>query len=210
MSEAPPDAASQGSTISQAKSVLRARLRQANRARSGEECAAASRLLCERIRATDLWREAVSVMGFHPMPDEPDVLPLLELAVDLGKQLALPRFDPVSGTYSPFWIKSLGLDLVKGAYGIGEPAPHCLAVSKSSLDLILIPGVGFDLTLSRLGRGRGYYDRMLSTMSGIKCGVAFDWQVESSLPKEPHDVSLDGVMTPTRWLRSMSDSEKCS
>ena len=210
MSEAHPDAASQGSTVSQAKSVLRARLRQANRARSREECVEASRLLCERMRATDLWREAGSVMGFHPMPDEPDIFPLLQQALDLGKQLALPRFDPLSGTYSPVWISSLGVDLVKGAYGIGEPAPHCPAVSKSSLDLILVPGVGFDLALGRLGRGRGYYDRILSTLFGFKCGVAFDWQVESLLPKEPHDVPLDGVVTPTRWLRSMSDSEKCS
>jgi 5-formyltetrahydrofolate cyclo-ligase len=66
--------------------------------------------------------------------------------------------------------------------------------------LILVPGVAFDLHGGRLGRGKGYYDRLLKELRGTTCGVAFDQQVVEAIPVEPHDVRLDHVLTPTRWI----------
>ena len=68
------------------------------------------------------------------------------------------------------------------------------------LDLVLVPGVAFDLHGRRLGRGRGYYDRLLSQVGGRTCGVAFDEQVVSEVPVEAHDVLLNCILTPTRWF----------
>jgi 5-formyltetrahydrofolate cyclo-ligase len=68
------------------------------------------------------------------------------------------------------------------------------------LDLILVPGLAFDLNGRRLGKGKGYYDRLLAGVSGIKCGVAFDEQVVSEVPAGPHDVRVNCILTPTRWL----------
>jgi len=67
------------------------------------------------------------------------------------------------------------------------------------LDLALVPGVAFDLNGHRLGRGKGYYDRLLAMLTGPACGVAFDQQIVSQVPNEPHDVRLSCILTPTRW-----------
>jgi 5-formyltetrahydrofolate cyclo-ligase len=68
------------------------------------------------------------------------------------------------------------------------------------LDLVLVPGVGFDLQGRRLGRGRGFYDRLLADVDGIKCGVAFEEQVVSEIPVGPRDVRLNFILTPTRCV----------
>ncbi|MEO7298989.1 MAG: 5-formyltetrahydrofolate cyclo-ligase, partial [Verrucomicrobiota bacterium] len=58
----------------------------------------------------------------------------------------------------------------------------------------------FDLTGRRLGRGKGFYDRLLAEIPGTKCGVCFDEQIVEEIPTESHDVRMDYVLTPTRWL----------
>jgi 5-formyltetrahydrofolate cyclo-ligase len=68
------------------------------------------------------------------------------------------------------------------------------------LDFILVPGVAFDLHGRRLGRGRGFYDQLLANVRGRTCGVAFDEQIVRDVPIEPHDVSLNCILTPTRWV----------
>jgi 5-formyltetrahydrofolate cyclo-ligase len=68
------------------------------------------------------------------------------------------------------------------------------------LDLVLAPGVAFDLQGHRLGRGKGFYDRLLADVRGVKCGVAFDEQIVDAVPVGPLDVGVDCLVTPTRWL----------
>jgi len=75
-----------------------------------------------------------------------------------------------------------------------------LARNKDEPVRILVPGVGFSPSGGRLGRGRGYYDRMLADLPGVRCGVAFDLQVISELPLEPHDARLDHLVTPSLCL----------
>jgi 5-formyltetrahydrofolate cyclo-ligase len=66
--------------------------------------------------------------------------------------------------------------------------------------LALVPGVVFDQEGRRLGRGKGFYDRLLPSVGGPLCGVAFDWQVLPAIPVEPHDHVLNYILTPSRWL----------
>ena len=62
--------------------------------------------------------------------------------------------------------------------------------------MIIVPGVAFDPTGNRMGRGRGFYDRLLkSTPNAIKVGVAYDFQMLDTLPVEPHDVKMDLIIT---------------
>jgi len=73
-------------------------------------------------------------------------------------------------------------------------------ISGNRLDLILVPGIAFDLRGRRLGRGKGYYDRWLPALRGKTCGVAFDEQIVDDIPLEPHDVVVNCILTPTRWI----------
>jgi 5-formyltetrahydrofolate cyclo-ligase len=60
--------------------------------------------------------------------------------------------------------------------------------------------VAFDLHGHRLGRGKGYYDALLRALSGTACGVAFDQQIVTEVPVAAHDVRMNCLLTPTRWV----------
>jgi 5-formyltetrahydrofolate cyclo-ligase len=174
------------------KEQLRRRMREEAKRHSPEERAAVSRQICERIRASDLWRDAKRVLLFVPTPDEPDISPLMKD----GKQVSLPAFDEKLGRYEARAIRS-ERDLVPGRFGIPEPAATCALTNLSALDLVLAPGVAFALDGSRLGRGKGFYDRLLAQVQAIKIGVCFDWQVLAALPCDTHDVAMNHIVTPT-------------
>lgn len=167
----------------------------------GEPISAETRIrdsarLCERLRGQPAWREARSVGSFFPMAAEPDVRPVIEEALRGGKIVALPRFDPLRRGYDLVRIESLA-ELHPGHFGILEPGSGS---ALKLLDLILVPGVAYDENGRRLGRGKGYYDRLLAQVQGCKCGVAFDWQLIDEVPAESHDVRVNWILTPSRWV----------
>jgi 5-formyltetrahydrofolate cyclo-ligase len=186
------------------KAALRRQLRVALQAMSEAERAAGSGLICEWMAGDPLWRNARSVLLFMPTRLEPDVRPLLDRALCEGRRVALPRYRAVDDTYEPCWVERPETDLAPGFYGIQEPGKNCVAVARNALDLILVPGLGFSPLGGRLGRGKGYYDQLLAAIPGVTCGVAFDCQVTSDVPVESHDVVLNCILTPTRWLKLTS------
>jgi len=121
--------------------------------------------------------------------------------LDCGSPLPLSRGE---GAYVAVQVSDLKHDLSPGQFGIPEPASSSPQRTLNVLDLIFVPGIGFTFAGARLGRGKGYYDRLLSTISGIRCGVAFDWQIVAELPAEAHDIRLDCVVTPSQW-RNITD-----
>jgi 5-formyltetrahydrofolate cyclo-ligase len=68
------------------------------------------------------------------------------------------------------------------------------------LDLALVPGLAFDSGGRRIGRGKGFFDRLLVEVTGVKCGVGMDEQVLDEIPAETHDIAMNFIATPTRWL----------
>ena len=187
-------------TIQEAKQALRKQAGAAlKRIRPEQRVAdsARARALLERQAQ---WQAARSVLFFAPLPEELDVWPLLAGALAAGKQAALPRFVAATRSYEACWILDLETDVQPGHFGIREPRSHCARVSAGKLDLILVPGVAFDLHGRRLGRGKGYYDQLLGTLRGTTCGVAFEEQIVDEVPLEPHDVRLKCIITPNRWV----------
>jgi 5-formyltetrahydrofolate cyclo-ligase len=157
----------------------------------------------ELLAAQDLWKSARAVLFYSPMRDELDVWPLVERALDEGKIVALPRFIAETGSYTVCRISHPERDCAPGKFGIPEPMEACAPHPLNQLDFVLAPGVGFDTAGHRLGRGRGYYDRLLALISGVKCGVAFDEQVVGQIPAEPHDIQMNFVLTPSRWVKTL-------
>ena len=158
--------------------------------------------VCAHLREWDIWKNATAILLFAPMPAEPDLWPLLEAALAAGKIAALPRYHPAGKLYAAARVQNLPGDIVSGAFGIREPGPHCPEQPLSRFELILAPGLAFDSSGRRLGRGKGFYDRFLAGVRGVKCGVAFDEQIVDEVPAGPGDVLLDCVLTPTRWIVS--------
>ncbi|HXG46036.1 MAG TPA: 5-formyltetrahydrofolate cyclo-ligase [Methylomirabilota bacterium] len=181
------------------KISLRRQLRAEMARHPAAERVALSARLCDLLRQQAQWQQARAVLFFVPRLDEPDVLPLLAEFLGRGGLAVLPAFSESSSTYELRAVGDTSADLVPGRHGIPQPGPWCASVAANRLDLVLVPGVGFDLAGRRLGRGQGVFDRLLADVSAWKCGVAFDWQVVAELPVEPHDVLLNSILTPSRW-----------
>jgi 5-formyltetrahydrofolate cyclo-ligase len=97
------------------------------------------------------------------------------------------------------------VELEVNDWGIPEPKIHKNKVSPSQLDMVLVPMLGFDSHLNRLGYGKGHYDHFLAQTRPdcLKIGICFDLGlVEEGIPAEPHDFPLDAVITESAIYRS--------
>jgi 5-formyltetrahydrofolate cyclo-ligase len=154
---------------------------------------ARSASLAERLRGWTFWQSAPCVCAFSALVGEPDVLD----SWPDGKRIALPR---VEGDDLKFhWVAGRA-ELQPGRFGILEPAAEAPAAG-DDFDLILVPGMAFDLRGGRLGRGRGFYDRFLRTALGLRVGVCFEDQIVDDVPSEAHDLRMDFVITPSAIYR---------
>lgn len=160
-----------------------------------------SALVYERIVALSEWNAAGSVFLFAPLAGEPALERLMHTALAGGKRVALPAFDAGTGIYCARQVWRLPDQLVVGKFGAREPLPDCPVVPVGTLDFAVVPGLAFTSDGKRLGRGRGFYDRLLASFRGVSCGAGFDEQIVAGLPVEPHDVKLSYVATPARlWI----------
>ena len=119
-----------------------------------------------------------------------------------GKKIcALPAFNPATQSYAARLLFNPATEIATGKFGVREPQAGCPEISLTEFDLVLVPGVAFDLSGNRLGRGRGFYDRILTETTGVKCGVAYDFQLLEKIPTEPHDATVNFIFTPSRCVK---------
>ena len=85
-------------------------------------------------------------------------------------------------------------DLATGSYGIEEPTGE-LFTDYAAIDFVAVPGVAFDNAGNRLGRGKGYYDRLLPRLTAFKAGICFPFQLVEEVPAEPFDIRMDTIIT---------------
>lgn len=190
----------------QAKEEIRARLRPRLAALPLPQRDADSRQIGQRLQSAPEWARASALLGFHPLRTEPDLLPVLRAAAAEGRTVALPRWQPGTGEYEAA-VLAADAPLVPGPFGVPEPPPSAPALPFEQLDLVLVPGLAFDPSGRRLGRGKGFYDRLLArAVRARRWGVAFDLQVLPRVPAEPHDLNVDVLITPERWIVAVPDA----
>ncbi len=187
--------------LNEQKAALRKQIRAALQRISPADRLAASNRIRTRLKEQAFWQNAASILFFASLPDEVDVWPLLEEMLAGGKTAALPRFDPASNDYLACRVQNPQNEIGPGQFGIREPKAGCPEIPLERLGLILVPGVAFDLGGGRLGRGRGFYDRLLPEIHGIKCGVAFDEQIVGAVPAGRLDMRMDFILTPTQCVK---------
>ena len=123
---------------------------------------------------------------------------LIRKALKLKKEVFAPKIQPGNGL-KIYAVRNFSKDLKRGAYGILEPKAVKSRLGKpEELDLVVIPGLGFDKTGRRLGRGGGYFDRFLEKVKKAKkickIGLAFKEQMRYRIPYHQHDVHMDRVI----------------
>ncbi|MGA1236672.1 MAG: 5-formyltetrahydrofolate cyclo-ligase [Limisphaerales bacterium] len=187
-----------------AKQQLRRQIGEALSSISSSRSNSLSQAVCSRILQMPEWQSAQSILLFYPIFPELNVLPLWQVAHDEAKTTYLPRYNPNTREYVAAKAPppNQADQLIPGAFKIPEPAPTAPTAAGNRLDFIVIPGVGFCPDGRRLGRGGGFYDRLLAQLKGFRCGVAYDEQIVQELPTEPHDIRCDCILTPSaQWRR---------
>ena len=168
----------------------KAALRRAIRSRfPGEEIRRAESVaMCRHMLAWKPYRQAETVGGYIPLRREADVTAVLEDVLASGRTLALPRVDG-EGSMTLRRVRSLE-KLVPGAYGIPEPGGDTEIIPLAALSLLIVPLEGIDCRGMRLGKGGGYYDRLLADSHAMTLGAVMSWQWEEQIPSQPWDRPL--------------------
>ena len=187
------------------KQELRARLKQKRASIPPEQKKAMDAAIVKRIAASDEFRNASVLLLYAPMPTEVNLLPLVRLARKNQKPVAFPRCDTETNTMR-FYILDPNARLIPGAYNIPEPPADAPICEPDRHALCILPALTFDPSGARLGYGKGYYDRFLSTFPGITAGAVYESLLVKKLPTEAHDRAVSLLFTD-RAVRKCSDRE---
>ncbi len=162
------------------------------------ELAGKSARLCRLIESLPEWADARILCIFAPLPGEPDV----ELLNFGPRKVCYPR---INGTGLDLYYVENPRAMEVSRWEIREPfADKTSASAIPDIDLILIPGLAFSPDGGRLGRGAGFYDRLLARPGwrARKIGICFDCQILETLPREAHDHQVDWVITDSQAIRA--------
>ena len=152
-----------------------------------------SEQICGKVLRSAWWQDASTLLLYYPLSDEVDVRPLITEAYKNGKRVLLPV---CRGEDLELHLFEGEHSLSSGAFGIMEPrGPLFVPEDYPNIQLALIPGMAFDRAGHRLGRGRGYYDRLLPLLSATRLqGICFPFQIQDSVPTDTHDQIVHEVI----------------
>lgn len=168
---------------------VRAKIRNLKNMLSDLEKMSAADAVFERLERSAAFQLADKVLMYHSLPDELETHRFLNKWKD-RKKFFLPRVNGVNLELLPYDESRLEI----GSFHIEEPTGNNLHPVEE-IEMIVVPGVAFDRKGIRLGRGRGFYDRLLQNAKAIKVGIGYEFQLVDDLPSEPHDVPMDMVIT---------------
>ena len=175
------------------KKALRTEIRRRKANYSPAELAALSRQICDSILDDGVFWASHYILLYSPLPDEVDVSPLISAAYNAGKTTILPV---VEGENLILKYFNGFTNMKTGEFKISEPTGKIFSISDyHKIDLAIIPGMSFDPFRHRLGRGKGFYDRLLPHLpNAYKMGICFDFQFLDHIPSEEWDVVMDEVV----------------
>ncbi|WP_018109495.1 5-formyltetrahydrofolate cyclo-ligase [Bacteroides propionicifaciens] len=176
----------------QQKKALRQLVNSRKATYSKSELIALSEDIIQQLVLAPLWVKAQVVLLYYSLPDEVNTHKLVQ-EFSKQKQIILPV---VVGDILELRKYASLQDLKKGAYGILEPCGE-LFTTYEQIDLVVVPGMAFDEHGNRLGRGKGYYDKLLPNISAPKIGLCFGFQYqgEQTIPTESTDIPMNKVIT---------------
>lgn len=158
-----------------------------------EKIAEADRVF-SHLEQTAAFLMADHILMYHSLPDELPTHNFLKKWAG-KKKFYLPRVNGVNLDILPYEESRLEL----GAFHIEEPTGNDLTDS-NDIELIVVPAMAYDRCGNRLGRGKGFYDRLLKSTKATKIGIGFEFQVIDEIPVEAHDVPMDIIISPSGCL----------
>lgn len=178
------------------KRTLRRRMLARRRAYSETLMDAASEAVSATLEISPEVMAARQIVGYMAMTGELRVESFLRGRLAKGVDILLPKH--TGEVYGLARTASMDSGMVEGAHGILEPdSPPVPSDTLAPGAVWLVPGVAFDLTGGRLGRGGGVYDALLRQAPGLRIGLSLHWQIVESLPADPWDQKVDIIITET-------------
>lgn len=148
----------------------------------------------EKIAETELFHHAHNILLYNSLPDELSTKDVIQ-KWSKSKNIYLPRVNGDNLEILPYDANSLE----KGSFNIYEPIGEN-TYNISIIDMIIVPAIAYDQNGNRIGRGKGYYDRLLQKAPALKIGVGYDFQLISHINSEPHDIPVDIIVTPNNFI----------
>ena len=171
---------------------------------SFEDVLRLSALVQRRFIASGFFGPARRLALYSSFRNEPLTDAIFIEAIKLGKEVFFPRVAGEGGGRSRHLVfhRVLRLkDMAPGSYEISEPFAHEEAAPSGGFDLICVPGAAFDKKGTRLGYGKGYYDRALEGAARPIVALAYEFQIwKEEIPTEPHDIPVAAIVTEERIL----------
>lgn len=155
-----------------------------------------STLACQHLQSVQEFQNSTVVMMFLSLAREILTAGAIAAALEQGKGVAVPKVNWHDHSIIPVALTSLEAEMESDRYGLRHPV-RAEQMPAERIDLVVVPGLGFDQQGNRLGHGGGFYDRFLSAngCTWTTCGLAFEEQVMEEVPVEEHDVNLDMLVT---------------
>lgn len=181
------------------KKELRSKMKSRLRELTPKEYRVLNYTLNSNFFKLEILKKVNYIMIYYSVRNEVNTVPIIKYLLKTGKTVTLPvctpELDLKAAVINDF------RQLQPAPFGLMEPGPESLRLDNNKLQLIVVPGVAFDDKGYRLGHGAGYYDRFLSkTPNAFKLGLAYDFQLVPEVPAESHDIKMNGLLTPTRYL----------
>ena len=179
--------------IKEEKKEIRKRIRALKGEQSQAEKESASSKIAEKLLQLEEISSSHTILLYHSLPDEvltTSVIEFLHSPEGGSKRIILPI---VEGEY--LTLKEYAPDELECGYrNIMEPSGGKI-IDPSEVECAVIPGVAFDSCCNRMGRGKGFYDKLLPYLKCKKTGLAYDFQMVEYIPCDKHDIPLDAVIT---------------
>lgn len=184
--------------LNEGKQKLRERFLESLKNQNEQDRLIKSRLIQKKLFSRPEFQAATVILFYASFDGEVETFQMIKQATQLNKKIALPMITRGSRNFIPTLIKEID-SLNEGPYGIKQPVGSTeQTVDAADLDLVVVPGLAFDMLRNRLGRGAGYYDRFLAGLpeDTPSLGLAFDFQIVDRLPHlEAHDMTLTDVLS---------------
>lgn len=184
------------------KQELRMELLERRRRLAKEMIRSQSDKMAEHLYAWPRYQQAKIIMLFVSMPDEPNMIKIIEHAWQQGKTVCIPHMRQQFGVMDAAIIDNME-SLVRGRLNLLVPDPaHLKIIAPESIDLIVVPAVAYDIAGNRLGMGAGYYDRFIPHASkAVRIGAIWSSQMVDSIPANEYDMPVhyllreDGIIS---------------
>jgi len=172
------------------KAALRKHLLEKRDATSAELREISSERIHQNLKQITSFTNSQNIACYFPIGSEIDTHNIMLDMLEQDKNLLLPR---IVNNNLEFCIVPNLEKLEKGSFEIMEPRDSCKKAEK--INCVLIPTVGVSKSGVRLGYGKGYYDRFLSSTDAVKISLTYSKQIVKSIPCESHDIKIDWIVT---------------